>query len=138
VPNEVLCLQLYVNLPDTGDWKKVKVKLSYKKLWRFRRGMEFWASVLTWHSAQLGQHRYQPYALAALYCQGNSLVLMSVRDSGDAGSNIYNMQNFNNILWWAYSILNQSVSVVYDWLQNHHNGELYSVFVEIILSFIHI
>ena len=31
----------------------------------------------------------------------------------------------------------QSVSVVYDWLRNHHNGELLSMFVEIVLSFIH-
>ena len=122
--NEVLSLQLYINLHDTGDWKKVKVKLSCKKLWRFRRGMEFWASTLTWHSAQVGQHhRCQMYALAALCCQGTSLVLISVRDSGDAGSNIYiyiYTQNFNNILWWKYSkysILNQSVSVVNDWLQ---------------------
>jgi hypothetical protein len=89
MPNEVLSLQLYINLHDTGDWKKVRVKLSCKKLWRFRRGMEFWVSILSWLSAQLGQRRCPLYALAALYCQGNSLVLMSVRDGGDAGSNIY-------------------------------------------------
>ena len=41
-----------------------------------QRGMESWASILLCHLAHLGRQSCHLYALAALYTQGNFLVLI--------------------------------------------------------------
>jgi hypothetical protein len=52
-------------------WEK-KVKLSHRKSWKIRWGMECLASILTLSLSQLGRHSCQLEEPVPLYPQGNS------------------------------------------------------------------
>jgi hypothetical protein len=73
------------------------------KSWRLRRGWNLALRSLLWHSAQLGRQSCQLYTSAALYLQGNSLVLISVRSWVDHKASECEQKDY--VTWKCASIL---------------------------------